>query len=303
MSDAAPLLTGPLSVVIPSYGKSPHLRSVLKGILANSRAPDAVIVSHSGTHNPQEWIASEFPQVVVLHTCERLFAGAARNRGARHAGDGLIAFTDDDTVPARNWLQRVCENLSAHPGRFVVGSVGTAQTGGYWGMSLWLCEFSEQAPWRPAGIQAGGASCNLAMRKEDLKRAGWFPEDFRAGQDTMLLHALRTIGLVQMFDPSMKVDHYNISGFGHFRRHLINQGRHFAKVRRARKMPGSFATAFWPLSPLLAVAKAIRIFSRLIKSRRYADMIRFAPGIVIGSAIWGAGCAYAAATGRFSGRY
>ena len=48
--------------------------------------------------------------VHYLHASERLGAAAARNHGWRTAHAPVIAFTDDDTEPAPDWLR---EGLAA----------------------------------------------------------------------------------------------------------------------------------------------------------------------------------------------
>ncbi|MXO89663.1 glycosyltransferase family 2 protein [Pontixanthobacter aquaemixtae] len=292
-----------ISVIIPAYGPTPYLRRVLMALRNGTQQPTAIFVSHSGTDDPTDWIAREFPEVTALHSPERLFAGAARNKAATIATTDAIAFCDCDTVPAADWVEQAAENLHANPGAFIVGSIGTAETGGYWGMSVWHCEFSEQAPWRPFGEQRGGASCNLAVRKADLAAVGYFPENFRAGQDTMLFHLLRQSGKTQIFQPDMQVGHFNLPGFSHFYRHLMNQGRHFAKVRMSTDMPGHKAVRFWPASPLLGAAKCALILKRIVSGGKFGMAIKYLPGIVAGTTIWAAGCTYAAATGRFTGRY
>lgn len=291
-----------VSVIVPAYGPSPHLEAVLDGLAQGTDQPEEVFVSHSGSDDPTERLAHTHPDVTVLHSPERLFAGAARNRAMHRASSDVLAFCDNDTVPDRNWVSIVRE-FFAENRAVLVGSVDVERTGGYWGMAVWLCEFSEQAPWGQTREQKGGASCNMAVRREDILRVSGFPEDFRAGQDTMLLHNLRASGLKQIFEPKLRVGHFNIEGFGHFRRHLFNQGRHFAKIRKTVPMSGHTAIRFWPLAPLLGVAKGALVLRRMASSGRPLFFAKHLPGVVAGIAVWTAGVTYAAATGRFTGKY
>lgn len=295
-------MTDKIAVIIPAYGHPKHLRAVLEGVLAGDEVPHTIYVSHSGSDDPSEWLAADFPQVQSLHSSGRLFAGAARNQAARISDADILAFCDDDTVPQKGWLSGIRKHFSANDG-FLVGSVGVERTGGYWGMALWLCEFSEQAPWRPLGEQTGGASCNFSVRREDLASVDYFPENFRAAQDTMLFLKLRTAGFRQIFDPSVEVRHFNIPGFAHFKKHLSNQGRHFAKARIAKTMPGSAAIRFWPLAPFLGVFKGWLILKRMINAGRIGDIVIRLPGIIVGISVWAIGCTFAAATGKFTGKY
>lgn len=292
-----------IDVIIPAYGETPHLRSVLDAICSGTLRPASVTVSHSGDHDPSGWIGAHYPDVMCCHSPQRLFAGEARNRAAALGQAEILAFCDSDTVPAPDWLQRIAARLEGEAGVFLVGSVGVARLGGYWGMSTWHCEFSEQAPFNTLRDQRGGASCNTAIRRTDFEAVGGFPNDFRAGQDTMLFYRLREAGLRQLFDPDIRVDHFNIPGFRHFARHQFNQGRHFAKTRLHADLPGRFAVRIWPLSIPLGAYKALKVLGRLARARRICWLLGYLPGILVACTIWGAGCTYAAATGRFTGRY
>lgn len=291
-----------VSAIIPAYGPSPHLEAVLDGLARGSDQPEEILVSHSGEGNPTSRLAKSHPNVTVLHSPERLFAGAARNRAMHKSTGEILAFCDNDTVPDINWIGIIRGTLASE--RIVlVGSVDTERSGGYWGMATWLCEFSEQAPWGKRREQKGGASCNMAVRREDILAVSGFPEDFRAGQDTMLLHNLRQSGLKQIFDPALRVGHFNISGFGHFRRHLFNQGRHFAKSRASVTMAGHTAVRFWPLAPSLGLAKGALIVHRMAAAKRPLFFVKHLPGVLVGLAVWSVAVTYAAATGRYTGSY
>ncbi|GAA4644300.1 hypothetical protein GCM10023115_22600 [Pontixanthobacter gangjinensis] len=291
-----------VSVIIPAYGPSPHLEAVLEALTHGSDQAEEVFVSHSGDCDPTNRLKALFPSVTILHTAQRLFAGAARNRAAKLATSEVLAFCDNDTVPCPDWVEQIRQYFAEHR-TILVGSVDVARDGGYWGMSTWLCEFSEQTPWQTKREQNGGASCNMAVCSKDLAKVGYFPEGFRAGQDTMVLNSLRSSGLIQMFEPAIRVGHFNIPGFAQFRTHLFNQGRHFSKVRKSVPMAGHQAVRFWPLAPALGIAKGALVLRRLASRKKPMDFVYRLPGIILGIAIWTAGCTYAAATGRFTGKY
>lgn len=287
----APRDDATVTVIIPAYGLSPHLRTVVEGLLRQTRRPDRIIVSHSASDDPSEWLRRDFPEVEVLHSPDRLFAGAARNRGAALADTQLLAFCDCDVLPEDDWLERLVEAITQDDGRFVVGSVGTAISGGYWGMANWHCEFSEQAPWRPARQQTGGASCNMIVRKTHFDAAGGFLDGQRIGEDTLLLRKLRESGLRQYLAPRAMVGHFNIAGFKAFADHQFKHGLYFSRVRKSVEMPGSSIIRIPPLAALLFVPKAAVVLRRMAQDRngRVSRIARFGPGVVIGSLIFAAG--------------
>ena len=279
------------SVVIPAYGHCPHLPGLLRALLDGEQRPGEIIVSHSGSDNPTNEIAAISDVVTVLHHSERLLGGAARNRGAAAAKGKWLAFIDADVRPRPGWLRALLASVRGAPGRFVVGSVGYAASGGYWGMCNWLCEFSEQAPWHPARAQTGGASCNMILRAMDFREAGGFPEDHQPGEDTMLFSRLAAMGREHWFEPAASVGHYNQAGLRSFARHQYRLGFHSALVRQRMPLRGSLATRIWPLALVLWIPR-LGLLGARVAGGGPAWWLRgtaFAPGLVLGSWFWTAG--------------
>jgi glycosyltransferase involved in cell wall biosynthesis len=280
-----------VSVIIPAYGPTPYLSDVLSAITSGSRKPDEIIVSHSGSDDPTELLRKRHPSVRILHLDERLFAGEARNRGASVAESEILVFCDSDVLPRPDWLERLVSTLSAKLGSFVVGSVGVARSGGYWGMSNWLCEFSEQVPWRPSGFQTGGASCNMAVRKMDFDAVEGFAGE-RRGQDTMLFFRLRNYGLKQWFASEAQVGHFNNAGLIALAKHQFVMGLHFPAMRAAVPMRGSSIIARPILAYGLWIPKIMLVVGRVLDAgcSGWMRAIYYSPGILLGSWIWTVGC-------------
>lgn len=281
-----------VSVILPAFGHCPHLMDVIAAITVGELQPDEIIVSHSGADDPSEAILARFPGLTMLHQEARLYAGEARNRGAAAATGEVLAFCDSDTRPGQTWLSELVGVLASAQRRFVVGAVGIARRGGYWGMSNWLLEFSEQAPWRPPGAQTGGASCNMALLAKDFLAVGGFRGDLRGGEDTTLFSDLRRLGLEQIFQPKAVVHHFNNSGFAAFARHQAGLGASFADVRRERDMPGSFFVRHPPLPLLLCLPKAMLVLRRTFICGLTPGFtaLYLAPGVILGSVIWSISC-------------
>lgn len=280
-----------MSVVIPAYGPTPHLATLLESLQHGTLKAESIVVSHSGAHDPSGALKVRFPEVRFIHSDARLFAGEARNRGAELVDGEVIAFCDSDVLPTSDWLERLVSRISGRDHRFVVGAVGMASTGGYWGTVNWLCEFSEQAPWRAAGAQLGGASCNMAVRRSHFRRAGGFPEGRIIGEDALLFSELRELGLEQWFEPSCLVSHFNRAGVANMAKHQWLHGRHFVVGRRLAELPGTSVIRGGWLVPLLPLVKLGRILGRLCEGgpARVLWGLMLVPGLLAGVAIWGAG--------------
>ncbi|MGI4813025.1 MAG: glycosyltransferase family 2 protein [Janthinobacterium lividum] len=110
ISGATPLI----SVVVPTYRRPMMLDRCLDALLAQRLSPNdfEIIVCDDG---PDEGTR----ETVERHAAERAFSGpvirylpitatqgpaGARNAGWRGARADIVAFTDDDTLPARDWL-------------------------------------------------------------------------------------------------------------------------------------------------------------------------------------------------------
>lgn len=277
--------------MIPAYGDIPHIVAILEALEHGSRVPDRVVVSHSGPCQPGDELKQRFRKVMFLHADGRLFAGAARNRGAAAATESILAFCDSDVLPAPDWLERLVGGLESSTRRFTVGSIGIARTGGYWGMTNWLCEFSELAPWRVPREQVGGGSGNMAVFREHFDSVGGFSGEVRTGQDTLFFHALRGHGLQQWFEPTAVVGHFNHSGLASMARHQWMHGRSFVRLRRNAWLPGSHLVRARWLAPMLPAVKMLRIVGRLLKAgpRQWAMAVAYLPGVVVAMTCWGAG--------------
>lgn len=280
-----------IAVVIPAYGACPHLPKVVDAVGAQSPGPSDVIVVHSGPHDPTGTLPGTNPRVRVIHRDERLLAGAARNLGLAQVKANWVAFIDSDVVPACNWLASLIAAAEASPDRFVVGSVGYAAAGGYWGLCLWAIEFSGVHPYLPEGEGQGGASANLLVPTEAIRRVGGFPAAFAASEDAVLAARLRELGLTNWFCPSARVDHFNKRGLRHFLGHLLWLGRWGAVSRRVHPLRGAWAVKFWPFAAGLWLAKLCITYYRVLRwgSGYRLRLLALAPGVLLGEFAWNLG--------------
>ncbi|MEM1340808.1 MAG: glycosyltransferase [Pseudomonadota bacterium] len=278
-----------ISIVIPAYATCPHLPALLDALEGATVHPREIIVSHSGPDDPTAALGVSHPGVRVLHATERLLGGGARNRGVAAASGDWLGFIDADVRPAPDWLARIA--AAANEGRFVVGAIGTASSGGYWGMCNWLSEFSEQAPWHRARRQQGGASANMLVSAADFLAAGGFPEDHQPGEDTILFGRVAAAGREQWFAPEACVFHHNNSGFRAFLRHQYRLGWNSALLRQRIDTTGSIATRIWPLALGFWAIRFARVAWRGLTGGPpwWARTALYAPGLAIGALTWNIG--------------
>lgn len=125
MSGAVPPL---VSVVVSTYERPERLAMLLAGIRAQTLAGAAfeliVVDNGSGPATAavleRELARGSLPLRVIRH--ERTLGPAGgRNSGWRAARAPLVAFTDDDCVPAPGWLQAGLVAAAANPGSIIQG--------------------------------------------------------------------------------------------------------------------------------------------------------------------------------------
>jgi hypothetical protein len=107
------------SVVIPTFRRPEYLKRCLTGLREQSRPPgEIIVVRTAGDDETREAIADEANDVREV-VAEGAVVGKLR-AGCAAARFDLIASMDDDTVPRRDWLDR----LAAHFENRDVGVVG-----------------------------------------------------------------------------------------------------------------------------------------------------------------------------------
>ncbi|MFT3859539.1 MAG: glycosyltransferase family A protein [Aquabacterium sp.] len=176
-----------IAVVIPTYKRPDLLRRCLDALSRQNIAPTSyeVIVVDDGrsadTREVVEWFnrrCQGAPAFRYLQPDGTRGPAAARNRGWRASEAKLIAFTDDDTVPAPDWLAEGCRAMSrdvvAVGGRVVVPTTATPTDHERNTQGLEAAEF---------------ATANAFAWREALEIVGGFDERFtRAWREDSDLH-------------------------------------------------------------------------------------------------------------------
>jgi GT2 family glycosyltransferase len=122
---------------------------------------------------------------------------AARNLGIRAAQGDFILFTDDDTVPAPDWIEAACAFLDTHPVHLGVEGPTVSRPVD----ALYEHTVTNDGP---------GAwwTCNVAYRRPALEAIGGFCENFRwpHGEDVDLALRIQQLGPIG-FSTDMSVVH------------------------------------------------------------------------------------------------
>jgi GT2 family glycosyltransferase len=178
-------MTPQISVVVPTYRRVALLERCLAALAEQTLAKSEyeIVVVHDGPgadarHAVARYVARSGVAARFFELGARRGPAAARNRGWHEAKAPIIAFTDDDTVPARTWLAEAVAamqpGVDAGWGRLVM-PIGHAPT-----------DYELDAA---ALASAPFVTANCFCRREVLERLGGFDERFeRAWREDSDLH-------------------------------------------------------------------------------------------------------------------
>jgi glycosyltransferase involved in cell wall biosynthesis len=211
-------------VIIPARDAAPTLKRTLESIVAQELAePFEVIVVDDGSRDETAALVSRFAPAVSLIRCDRSQGpGSARNRGVRSARAPVLAFTDADCFPTRQWLANGVARLAdveLVQGRIepdpevartpfdrtlLVGSDG----GFYQTANLFV---------RKATFDAVGGFRDWALERPGRRR--WSVDRRRSrasrtpiGEDTLFAWSARRLGARSAFAPDALVHHAVVPG-------------------------------------------------------------------------------------------
>jgi cellulose synthase/poly-beta-1,6-N-acetylglucosamine synthase-like glycosyltransferase len=213
------------SVIIPSYGRSDALGRCLAALARQNRRPDEVLVITREEDKPTAAVVRNAMGDLPLRAIHVREPGlvAASNLGLAAATGDILAFTDDDTEPWSDWLQRIEKHFLATPELGALGGrdwlyangvlrQGRARTIGrvqWWGRRVGNHHLGTGGP-REVEIIKGA---NMAYRREAVEGL-LFDRRLKGADAEWCLEpgfafAVGRRGWRVIYDPSVAVDHHH----------------------------------------------------------------------------------------------
>jgi hypothetical protein len=171
-SSAAPSV----SVVVATHDRARMLTGLLDALehqVAPAGGFEVVVVDDGSTDGTWDVLAAAVARttlpLLALRQPVATGQGEARQRGLGIVRGSVVAFTDDDCLPAASWVVTLTRPL-LRPAGPVLAQGRTvpwpedADEGGPWARTVWVL--------RPTWLFE---TCNVAYRVEPLRRAGGFP--------------------------------------------------------------------------------------------------------------------------------
>jgi glycosyltransferase involved in cell wall biosynthesis len=281
-----------ISVCIPSV-RYDTVAAAVRGVLAQTYGDwELVVVGQGADTRVGDRVADAAGRdrrVRYVHVPE-LGASRARNVAVEEARGDVFAFTDDDCVPARNWLAVVAERMAADRRVGVVGGAVLAPLPDRAGPASCPTNSPTESVYDPFASDFAHPegwdwlTANVAIRRSAAEQVGRFDEclgpgtEFPAAEDPDYKMRLERLGVRMRVTPSSVVVHQygHRYGYGALYRHMRNyaegNGALAAKLEmmgdpRARQRLTELRRAIL-VDPPRAVVNALRLAFALSAYRR-----------------------------------
>jgi GT2 family glycosyltransferase len=255
-----------VSVVVCTAGQRPTLWDLLERLVALDDPAFEVIVVEN-TRHPRLPVA-QLEELGVRHLIEpQVGLDAARNRGAREAQGGIVAYVDDDCQVEPGWLAGLRRGFADPSVALVTGRVLPTslelptermfQRWCSWDRGRLPTRFTaaDDRPSFPASVHHLGTGCNMAFRRAALLELGGFDEALDMGSliagggDLDLFVRTLDAGHAAAYEPTALVHHlhrqnlhdlrWQVWGYG------VAQGALLAKGIATRRGLRREVARFW----------------------------------------------------------
>jgi glycosyltransferase involved in cell wall biosynthesis len=225
MTPVDPLLS---AIIISQDDRDTIERTVASIVAQDCPKPFEVILVNSGADGTAEFVKARFPEVIVLKLPHPVLPGRARNEGLKIAQGDYVSFPGShvELLPGS-----LAARIRAHEKGFamVTGAIlnGTDTPAGW---ASYFLDHAMSLPGRPSGpSELPPNSCSYDRRV--LIHSGLFPEDWRAGEDTIVNQRLWEAGHRAYRDNSIKLVHVTRCRTPlKLARHHFNRGRAWGRL-------------------------------------------------------------------------
>ena len=287
-SDASPTLT----VIIPCYNSERTIRQCLNSIISQQTDVEFdMIVVDSSSDQTARIVELEFPSVRLIKLNERAFAGVARNVGIRATQAPYCLMIDSDCVAASDLIERAMARHREDIYAAVGGSLANGTPRSISGTIGYLIEFKEFMPSAPMRLVQSVPTSNVTYRRETLERYGCFDEVMWLAEDILLHWKMFQAGERILFDPSIRVQHLNKTGWREVFYYQIDLGRFSAIARKRGGLAGGILLKYPPLILLMPFARLLRAFTWLAKHDRKVLLafLLIWPAYLLAASFWSFG--------------
>lgn len=264
MTDDRPPL---LSAIVIAQNNEATIATTVRSIVEQVTGdPFEVILVDSGTDNTCEIVRTRFPSVRIVSLATPALPGRARNAGLAVARGAYVSFPGSHTeLPPGSLEARMEAHAVGYP--MVTGAIlnGTDTPAGW---ASYFVDHAFSLPGMPTGpVEAPPSHCSYD--RSVLMETGGFPEDRRAGEDTVVNQRLWDEGHRGYRDTRIRLTHVNrCQSPWRLACHHFTRGRALGQIMRENGL-GADSLAGYRKDRLAKIDKAVQCWGREL-SANYA---------------------------------
>ena len=220
------------SVVIPTYARPKQLEACLRALTQIEYPFDRfeVVVVDDGGEVALEPVVTLFQKTgieVIIITQKNAGPATARNTGAARAKGEFLAFTDDDCMPATDWLKNLATRFITTRDQLIGGQSINGLPKNLYSTASQLITDAVYAYYNHSTRAHFFASNNMALRTELFRDFGGFNTTFprAASEDREFCDRWLKQGYQMTYAPEVVVYHAHALTFRRFCRQHFNYGR------------------------------------------------------------------------------
>lgn len=233
-----------ISIIIPTYNRPEQLATCLESLIELDYPHNCfeVIVVDDGSKTSLESVVAPFTSQLDVTLLRQINNGAAsaRNTGAKQAKGEFLAFTDDDCMPAADWLKTLAANFIQAPNCLIGGrTINILSKNIYSTASQELIDYVYKYYNTKPHKARFFASNNIALSKERFLAIGGFDITYlrMASEDRELCDRWLQKGYLMLYAPEVQINHaHHLSLISFWQQHFF-YGRGafcFHKIRAKR---------------------------------------------------------------------
>jgi glycosyltransferase involved in cell wall biosynthesis len=189
-----------ISVIIPTHRRNNLITDLLKELEKQDYPKskyEVIVVSDTKTEEFQSSPSSAMN--VKFFRLYSIGADKKRNFGAKRANGTILAFTDDDCIPERDWLKKINKAFERNPDTSAVEGITVGNI---------------EKPFDHSIVNLDGGkymTSDMAYKKDEFEKIGGFDENynyFREDSDLAFRFIKKNKKII--FDKNVKVKHITI---------------------------------------------------------------------------------------------
>lgn len=110
-----------IEVLIPHWNRASGLRGALDSLRLQTLPASTCVVDNGSTDETGTMLASDYPEVRVVHLPRNLGFGAALNRGVQTSRARIVVFLNNDAVADARFLERLATRQAETAAEMVAG--------------------------------------------------------------------------------------------------------------------------------------------------------------------------------------